>query len=229
MEAVEQKKLNDFFSFKYDQLFSERIIQCGVNSDVVNDVMKYLEEIINIPLENFYRYVLEYVKKEGVLASDVFQFSKFYDGIISVPCLLKKINRGVGFYEIGKELQNDGKLRSDYAITKYGENHIKLAELLGLVHKEKKNVFYVSPFGTVISDLSTEMQNKILVRLIVRNKLVSQILIYASERRFKLETLLYELSTSTYNRRKGNVKCVLEVLGKSEEYDFSDILKNVQY
>ena len=92
-------------------------------------------------------------------------------------------NRGLNYLETGKLLFNDGVDRNDAAYRKYGENHIKMAASVGLAFKVE-DVYYLSPVGCAFDELSEETRNKLLLRLILRNKLISQLLLEASKKSF---------------------------------------------
>ena len=227
MEYSHANEIKSFFNYETDKLLQKRMLQ-GNCVSWTSDAIAYIHAIINVPIESFIEYI-ESLKRQPIVAADVFQFSDFDN---ATKNLCSKINctenAGLNFLEIGKLLQNDGVVRKDGAYTKYGENHIKMAEAIGLAFKNER-IYYLSPLGCVFNNLSEEDKNKLLIRLILRNKLISQLILVASKGELGLEAFLYDLSESTYLRRKSNIKYVFEILNSSVEYDFVNITKNIKY
>ena len=221
------KQIKIFFDYKQEKILNQKISKENLEMKK-EDVFSYVHSIVDIPLEDFVQYIIEHCKRKPILAADVFQFSDFEDATTKICDVIKSTNFGLGFVDIGKLLLNDGNERNDTALSKYGENHIKTAELLGLAFKSEKK-YYLSCIGVIFNDLPNKTKEQLLVRLILRNKLVSQILIAANQGEFDLETFLYDLSHSTYVRRRSNIKCVLNKLISSKEYDFSDLVKQVVF
>ena len=197
-------------------------------AEYANDAIIYIRSIVNIPLEAFVEYI-ESIKPQPIYSADVFQFSAFENATTN---LCSKINccenAGLNFLEIGKLLLNDGVMRKDMAFRKYGENHIKMAEVLGLAFKYERT-YYLSPIGCVYEKLSEAEKDKLIIRLILRSKLISQLFSSALKGAVDMKVFLYDLAESTYERRKSNIKYVIELLKESEEYNFSPITNNIKF
>lgn len=105
-----------------------------------------------------------------------FQISNLEDGTIRI-CALLKDNDDPGYTraDIGKLLLNDGVDRKKTAYIKYGENHSNLAYTLGLLQKWD-NMYFLSCLGFVLPSLEENERVKILVRLLLRTRLISQLL-----------------------------------------------------
>lgn len=224
-----KEQLKNFFNFELDKKFNVSIINNEFDL-VKTDVMEYIYSIINIPIEYFVTYINDNCDCEAIMAADVFQFSSINDATHNICSIIKSIgNPGLKFKKIGDLLLNDEKNRTDIALNKYGENHIKTAELLGLAFKNDQKYYYLSGLGLLYSDMTTDVQEKLLTRLVLRNKLIIQILILAQNGNLNLEAFLYDLSKSTYVRRKSNVKKIINILEKSNEYEFKDFINNITY
>lgn len=226
MEHNYQKDIDVFFSYDIDKELQKRMFDepCF---DTTNDAISYIHSTINIPIESIIEHI-KHMKRQPIYSFDVFQFSDFENATKNLCAKIKCTdNPGLNFVEVGKILLDDGLVRKDDAFRKYGENHIKTAELIGLAFK-CEGKYYLSPIGCVFNDLSETEKNKLLTRLILRNKLISQSLLIALNDVLYMQSFLYELSESTYIRRKPNIKHVIEILNSSSEYDFVNITKNIK-
>lgn len=224
-----KEQLKNFFNFELDKKINISIMNNEFDS-VKTDVMEYIYSIVNIPIEYFVTYINDNCDCEAIMASDVFQFSSLNDATYNICLMIKSIgNPGLKFKKIGELLLNDGKNRTDVALNKYGENHIKTAESLGLAFRNDQKYYYLSGLGMLYCDLIANIQQKLLTRLVLRNKLIIQILILAKNEKLNLETFLYDLSRTTYVRRKSNVKRIIKILDDSNEYEFKYIIDNIVY
>ena len=226
MNDSNEKLLANFFNLEYIHTY-EKQISNGLFRDS-DDVLEYIYRIVEIPISEFVNYIETVIKRKSIMAADVFQFSNFQDATIKVCNRITGVNNpGLKFKEVASLLLDDSIRRNDLALNKYGENHIKTAELLGLAFKSDNRLYYLSAIGCVFSKLTQDMQDKLLVRLIIRNKLISQMFVLAIKAEFDLEAFLYDLSNSTYVRRRSNIRTVISFLNQSQEYDFSNITKNI--
>ena len=227
MKNSYETTIQSFFDYKTDKKLQKRLLtDCCMEWSM--DALSYVHEIINTPLEFFIEHVKS-IKRQPISAADVFQFSNF-DNATKNLCskIICAENAGLKFVEVGKLLLDDGIARTDTAFRKYGENHIKMAEALGLAFKSD-NAYYLSPVGCVFAQLSETEKSRLIIRLILRNKLISQILSVAVKGAFNLETFLYDLAESTYQRRKPNIRYVIDMLNHSDEYTFSTITQNILF
>ncbi|WP_295093893.1 hypothetical protein [Ruminococcus sp.] len=129
--------------------------------------------------------------------------------------------------DIGKLLLNDDIIRTDGAYIKYGENHAKTSSALGLSF-EMSHITFVSCIGMVANEISDYDKEKLLVRLILRNKLIWRMYSATKKGNLNVRSMFYMLSDSTYTRRKSNLSTVLKLLNNSLEYDFSSFTDNVK-
>lgn len=229
MEPLTKKALDDFFSYTYERNFEKELLN-GMFTSVRDETLKHINEIVSIPIGKFIEYISIYCKRQPIAAADVFQFSDFDDATIHICSKINTANNpGVKFKGVGQLLLDDDIKRNDVALSKYGENHIKTAEAFGLAFKDSDKNYYLSSTGIAFSQLSEENRKKLLTRLIVRNKLITQLFVAALKGPFDLEPFLYDLSKSTYLRRRTNINRVLEILNHSSEYDFLSITQNIMY
>ena len=227
MENNYEITVQRFFDYEIDQKLQKRMLidHC---EEWANDTLSYIHSVINIPIESFIEHI-ESIKRQPITPADVFQFSNFENATKNLCAkIICSENAGLRFLEIGKLLLDDGVSRKDAAFTKYGENHIKMAEAVGLAFKDG-TAYYLSPIGCVYDKLSDTEQSKLMIRLLLRNKLISQLLAVALKGTLHLESFLYDLAESTYQRRKSNIKCVIDILNASDEYAFLPITNNIQF
>ena len=193
-----------------------------------DEVMGYVSAVNDISLYD----LVDVIKKADtkvITAKEVFQFSNFDDCTERICKVLKEVNNpGLTFLEAGKLLLDDGKARTDTAYTKYGENHLKTGELLGLIFS-LSNTYFLSAIGTVYCDLSEDNKARLLTRLVLRSRLVSRLLSASEKGTVDMRQFLYMLSDSTYVRRRSNIKRVLNVLKLSDEYDFSNFINQILF
>ena len=226
-DSIHSKQLDSFFKYEFEEKTKVNILN-GTTTGIEQQASDYLKELANIPLSCFVDHITSTCKREAIMASDVLQFSDINDATINVCSVIcAKDNTGLCFQDIGKMLLDDNIPRSQTAFNKYGENHIKTAELLGLAFKTGKRQYYLSSTGVAYCKLPADVREKVLVRLILRNKLFVQLVLVASNSTFELETFLYDLSESTYLRRRTNIKFVINLLLASPEYDFSFLASNI--
>jgi hypothetical protein len=193
----------------------------------VRQVEEYVGELNSTPIVDY----LLYIEKNSTVCSlssrDIFQFSNIEDSTRNLCKLVKAENDpGLKHVAVGKILLNDGKPRNDAAYTKYGENHAKFAEDLGIMHS-LGSIFFLSCLGQILNDLDDVSLKKLLTRLILRLRLVQKLYLDSLKGKVNLRECLSVLSETTFIRRSSNIKTVLKLLAKSTEYDFHDFVKKI--
>jgi predicted nucleotidyltransferase len=193
------------------------------------EVESYVRQILCVPVEQFIQRNIEMETTEAITPKDVFQFSTLEAGTDHICQALNEAgNPGVTFIQAGKLLLNDGTLRKDTAYIKYGENHLKTAEALGLLY-ELTRMYFVSCIGIIYLKLNDEDRKSLNVRLFLRNKFIARLIKATASANVDARQFLYMLSDSTYIRRKSNIKCILRYLQDSTEYDFSEIFQKIYF
>ena len=159
------------------------------------------EDFIKVPLDYFVE-LIDNCQLIRCTPRDIPQYSSFDSAIVTEIDYLHSHGR-CRLDLIGSILPN--QLTSTYgAQVKYGENHSKLLEALGLTIVEKGSVMLTS-LGEIFSNYTHEERHQIVKKLFFRIPLVRNTLIKA---RFNRVSLLNELenylSASTAKRRLGN-------------------------
>lgn len=221
MEGIVEK----FFSKEYEKKINKGILFYSFPQE---EVQTYVEQVISEPLPRFIAYMDKLSERTKIEARDVFQFSDLDDGTILFCEKMKRTdNSGMKFIDIGRLLLDDGKERKDGALVKYGENHAKTAEMLGLSFELCKT-YYLSGIGYVYTELPKEKQEQFLTRLVLRNKLVTRLYQASKNGNVNMREFLYMLSDSTYIRRKSNIKAILNVLYHSKETEFAYFIDKIK-
>lgn len=217
--------VKEFFNGFFEKQVNKNILFYKFPEETV---VTYVKSVNNEPVSNYLTYIKNSIKQEKIEPDNICQFSNFADATSNLCVKLKSIdNPGLSHLEIGKLLQDDGKERLDIAYTKYGENHAKLASMLGLVFRLCSS-YYLSGIGYIYTELSPADQEKLLIRLIIRTKLVTQLYKASQNGIVNLRDFLSVLSDSTYVRRRSNIKKVLNCLSNTSEYDFIDFIQHIE-
>ena len=216
-------------------MFFTKNFENSVNSQMLNydfvfpiqQVKEYVEKINSTPVIDYLSYIEQNSMVCSLSSRDVFQFSNIEDSTRNLCKLVRAENDpGLKHIAVGKILLNDGKLRNDVAYTKYGENHAKFAEDLGIMHS-LESVFFLSCLGQILNDLDEVSFKKLLTRLILRLRIVQKLYLDSLKGKVNLRDCLSVLSETTFIRRSSNIKTILKLLAESSEYDFHDFVAKV--
>ena len=216
--------------------FHYKVLESDINKEIVfydykmpeNEIFNYVHELLNTDIVQFLNWQNRNYTSIKISYNDMVQFSSFSDVLRISSEMIKNSDKGIRWEEAGRILLNDGKDRKKGALVKYGENHLKTSEYLGYIFS-LNNTYFVSCLGYVNEKLSSEEKTKLLTRLIIRTNLFRIIFMFQKNGNVDLRKLFDMLSDSTYKRRLSNVRKVFDVLLKSDEYDFSEILNKIIY
>ena len=218
--------LDAFYSRTYENDINKKMLYYNYDFPT-EEVENYVRQILCVPVEQFIQRDITMETAEAITPKDVFQFSTLEAGTDHICHVLNKAgNPGVTFIQAGKLLLDDGTQRKDMAYIKYGENHLKTAEALGLLY-ELTRTYFVSCIGMVYLKLNEEDRKKLNVRLFLRNKFIARLIKATASAKVDARQFLYMLSDATYIRRKSNIKCILRYLQESTEYDFTTITQKI--
>ena len=219
--------VDSFFSRSFERCINNKMLYYSycINQE---EIFNYIHCINKIPIQEMVEYILDR-SEVSITTRDIFQFSNFDDATVKACQALKKINNpGVNFCRMGQLLLDDGKTRRETAYIKYGENHAKTAESLGLMFS-LCNTYFLSCVGHVMPATLDDARKKLMERLVLRSNLIMRILQLTKDGCINAREFLFMISESTYLRRKCNIRCVLNVISQSEEYDFASFIKNVKF
>lgn len=220
--------LDAFYSRTYENDINKKMLYYNYDFPT-KEVENYVRQILCVPVEQFIQWDITMETAEAITPKDVFQFSTLEAGTDHICHVLNEAgNPGVTFIQAGKLLLDDGTQRKDMAYIKYGENHLKTAESLGLLY-ELTRTYFVSCVGMIYLKLNEEDRKKLNVRLFLRNKFIARLIKATATANVDARQFLYMLSDTTYIRRKSNIKCILRYLLESTEYDFSAIIDKIYF
>ena len=155
-----------------------------------------------------------------LLPSHVPQFSSFDHGTIKLVNVLHwhAVNGGLGFAELGQLLLHLD--RSDVALRKYGENHAKLGEMLGLVSISSTHprIVCLAEQGARLRLADTAERATILGDAIASTVIITALRdLLRIQKGVRIQDYLEQngLAKSTARRRAPNVRCLIR---KLEEY-----------
>lgn len=219
--------LDKFFSRNFEGSLNSQMLNYNFTFPV-HQVKEYVVELSSIPVKDYLIYIENFSKVSSLSSKDIFQFSNLEDATKNLCKLVKqKKDPGLKHIAVGRILLNDGKNRNDGAYTKYGENHAKFAEDLGLMYS-LESVFFLSCLGYVLDELEEDLYKKLLTRLVLRLRLVQKLYLDSLKGVVDLRDSLSVLSESTFVRRSSNVKTILKFLINSEEFDFHDFVSKIE-
>lgn len=181
------------------------IIVSFYRNDRTSDAKELVCQLIKCnPME--IRALMLDLDQKKVTTYNIPQYSSFDDGSIRLIEYLRMAGDfGPSFVEVGQHFLDIG--HSEVAYTKYGENHSKLGELLGLVEiikKDRKRVF-LTDLGREVEKLDKEKQRVCLAKLSARIPIVQEAMKKDICDIDKLEQLLnIYLSAATALRRRRN-------------------------
>lgn len=220
--------LDAFYSRTYENDINKKMLYYNYDFPT-EEAENYVRQILCVPVEQFIQRDITMETTEAITPKDVFQFSTLEAGTDHICKVLNEAgNPGVTFIQAGKLLLDDGSQRKDMAYIKYGENHLKTAEALGLLY-ELTHTYFVSCVGMIYLNLNEEDRKKLNVRLFLRNKFIARLIKATASANVDARQFLYMLSDATYIRRKSNIKCILRYLQESTEYDFSEIIDKIYF
>lgn len=222
--------MNDIIVEFYSRKFEKEINHNSLYYSYIfpeQEIKTYIDKIILEPIDMYISYIKDMDDREQITAKDVFQFSSIEDATVNICKKVKDNNNpGMKYIDVGKVLLDDGKIRENGAYIKYGENHVKTAEAIGLFF-ELSRTYFLSCIGYVYCTLSDDEKDKLITRLLLRNRLIIRLIQASVNGNVKVREFLYMLSDSTYARRRSNLKTILNILVDSREYDFSEFISKV--
>lgn len=223
-----KKVLDDFFSCSFESEINKKMMYRNYEFEL-SKVLFYVKQLLEIDFDDFIQYIISNYNVHYLTSEDVLQYSDFTDATVNICKSLKMFgDNGYRFLEIGKILQNDGVIRNDVAYRKYGENHSKTAENIGLLQKIEYT-YYLSCLGYVLEYLTDLELTDLINRLILRNRLVQR-LIYRSvnngESSYSFECGF--LKEKTAIRRKSNIRKLVQKVKISTE-KFKPYIEKIKF
>ena len=189
--------------------------------DIVVSPKQVVEELLCTDLKSIKEFIVS-IPQKTITSYNIPQYSNYNNGTYEMIKYLRMAGDfGPSYLEIGEHfLENSHK---KVAYIKYGENHAKLAELLGLVEIKKvdRKRVYLTGIGKEIEKLDVNIQqdcfNKLSCRIPIVQEAIKSNIASANELESHLNNYL---SPSTARRRKKNTWVMIEVIRGCEENEF---------
>ena len=219
--------LLDYFSKIADYLINNELLVEN-KSTVFQRANQYIDEIIAIPFPDYLSHIKGTGELPYVLSSDVPQFSNIDSATNRICDLLSQTPvQGFNFEQIGKILQ-PGRTDDVYANKKYGENHIKTAETLGLSFKNG-HLYYLSAIGHIFPTLDQYKKEQLISRLALRNSFVYNVFYkILNGLNVSIKDEISFLSESTIKRRKNNCLILCNLTALNKDYPMRDLLNKIE-
>ena len=214
-----------FFDGAFERYINEKMFYRDY-AFPVDDIRIYAEKIVATPMASFISYIRECCTVPFLEYNDIVQFSSLEDATVGIVKILDENgDEGFPFIELGKMLLNDGKERKDGAYRKYGENHTKTAKEFGLTQVLYCKT-YLSCMGKALLSLQKVEQDKLLRRLILRNKYIKLLVKLSSSEQLHLDSQMGLLSETTRVRRLSNVRKIWQLIIAEDDIT-QNLLSNV--
>lgn len=200
------------------KLFIERIVPDK------NEAPMYIEMLKRVKSYEVLMFLAKQEELPEIKSINIPQFSNIDDlnGVLDIVYSTDNI----AFEDIGYYFYPESKLNAQW---KYGENHYKMASLLGLTSWDKP--YHVTNFGVEYMKIPKNERDEIRNKLIWRVPIVQQIMIKALNYELKpIDVLTQYLSLSTARRRHSNVHVMVDLLVGSLETDVKvEIADNIKW
>lgn len=189
-----------------------------IESGIITSAKQLVDELLNSTIEDIQQAALS-IPQPIVSAHNIPQYSSFANGTSEMLKYLRRSgDHGPSFIEIGEHFLESGHNATAYI--KYGENHAKLAELLGLVsikRLDKKRAF-LSDIGREIEKLKIEKQDDCFAKLALKIPIVQETIRLNIESPKELEAhLVNYISPVTAIRRRKNTWLLIEKVRGGEK------------
>lgn len=151
--------------------------------------------------------IIKSSKLRPITKSNIPQYSSLFNGTLGLMHYLRMSgNFGPSYYEVGKHFLDNNQNRT--ALVKYGENHSKLAGLLGIVSLVKEgrlSKVYLNELGKCIESMDEPVQQALISKLSINIPIVSFCIKNDINTVDQLEEILLEYLTDvTAIRRRKN-------------------------
>ena len=205
-----------------EKIFIERFLNGDQDSVSVfkngneGDLGTAISVVNSIPIETYISLIDGKKYTDEIEAKQVPQFSDFSDGAYRLPELLEFSPEGMRFEEVGYQLV---KSPTEGAGTKYGENHSKLAQIMGLVEISKRpSTVRSTALGKYLIKFMPEDKNDFLRRMVLREYIIQKMISESKDDLLSYRQVVKNLSAATAIRRRNNVRVLLEfVLNNTKE------------
>lgn len=168
-----------------------------------------IDIIINISCGEILKILKDNYTPSIVTQNNIPQFSNFHDAYIGVPKgIFESGWEWSPFYKIGFLLRTQPRKKG--ADSKYGENHSKLAFMMGLVDIDRKKGVSLSDFGRKHLKLDDGSKENLKAKLCLRIPIIKNY--FCEENDDVIARCKDILSKSTFDRRLSNIKKLITIV-----------------
>ena len=189
-----------------------------------NEAPRYIEMLRRVKSYEVLMFLAKQEKLPEIKSINIPQFSNIDDlnGVLDIVYSTDNIT----FEDIGYYFYPESKLHAQW---KYGENHYKMAALLGLTSWDKP--YRVTDFGVEYMKIPKRERDVIRNKLIWRVPIVQQIMVKSLYDELKpIDVLAKYLALITARRRHSNVHVMVDLLVDSLETDVKvEITDNIKW
>lgn len=190
------------------------------------DAIELLELIYSMPVEEIFAIIKENQDSlRPVTAANIPQFSNEDDVFSVLRVLIDSDMDDLDYEKLGYYMRPRGTKHG--ALVKYGENHYKFAEQLGLV--TPSHPFSVTDLGLAFYlEESSTKRHELIKKLVLRIPLLQHSLLLAENKLVDMTDLMAEhLAISTVKRRGSNVRKLLGFIMDNANVELQHTLNNL--
>ncbi len=191
---------------------TDELINYYINGNI-SSAYQIVKDLLSTDINDVCKCV-SLIEQKEVNSHNIPQYSNYDKGTVEMLKYLRMAGDfGPSFTEIGEHFLESGHKPEAYI--KYGENHSKLAELLGIVviKKQDRKRVYLSEIGREIEKLDVNEQYDCFVKLSARIPIVQEAIKLGINNQTDLENHLKRyLSYTTAVRRRKNTWVLIEKL-----------------
>lgn len=221
--------LDLFFSRAYENTLNNNILSDVDYAIPYDGILNYVCEIITVPYKEYLDYIESHPDISPITSQNVTQSSSFTACEREmVEMFLEDDNSGLLFDQIGARFTKYVRSDNVIAYRKYGENQVKTSAQLGLAYEYFKH-WYLNCIGYIYNQLSTDDQQSLLARNILRDPLYRKIVKTLQHNDVDIIPYMSCLkSNETKYRRYDSVKTLLDICireAKKEHIPLHSILE----
>lgn len=189
-----------------------------------NSSKKHIKKVIEFLVNYDKSKILDLIDRQHqklLQPSDVAQFSNFEKSTDELTHILVYEENGLTFEDLGYLLI---KAPTKMAATKYGENQSKTAKIFELVSFSTSRPIEVTNtiLGNEFPYLDDETKIRLLSILVLRDPVVIHFICEAKYKVINYKEILNCLSNSTRERRKSNIKRLIELAFYEEKKEYKN-------
>jgi len=195
-----------FFSESYEDSMFRGIKDGHISSELVTNITEYILSLLSIPYEEFIKYKVAHPNFYSYSTNEITQCSNPVNCHVEMCSAFHRAgNRGLTTKEIAYHLYNDNIERTDNTMQRYGRDQVMAAKQLGLT-QWYNGKWYLSTIGSVFLKLTSDQQQSIMARCLLRDTFYSKLIINSVKEDIVFDDYIQSLSKSSAERRRSGVR-----------------------